>query len=48
MSEGSSFTNCPQQPGLIELVNPPDVTIEERPLIDFDVIGNMIETYEIS
>ena len=47
MSEANSNSNRSQQPGLIELVSPPDMTIEERPpLVDFEVVGNMLETFE--
>ena len=47
MSETNSNSNRSQQPGLIELVSPLDLTVKERPpLVDFGVIGNMLDIFE--
>ena len=33
--------------GLVQLVNPPDVTLEDsKPLVDFGVIGDMMVKFE--
>ena len=47
MSENIPSTSRPQESGLIQLISPPDVNVEERPpLVDFEVIGSMMKTFE--
>ena len=45
MSESTS--NGERRKGVIELVNPPDITIDEpKPLIDFGVLDNIMEKFD--
>ena len=47
MSNSASQAYNERPNGLIEFINPPDVTLEKRPpLVDFDVISTMIRKYE--
>ena len=47
MSAPNSNTTNTQKAGLIELINPPDATLEERPtLVDIEVIKAMLENRE--
>ena len=47
MANNSNSKQVPTSAGLIELINPPEITLTEpKTLIDFGVVGEMLNKYE--